>query len=60
MDICKEEIFGPVVCILPFDSIEEVVNRANTTTYGLAAAVFTKDVSKAHKVANSIEAGTGI
>jgi aldehyde dehydrogenase (NAD+) len=58
MKIAKEEIFGPVMQILPFKSIDEVVDRGNKTTYGLAAAVWTKDISKAHRIANSLRAGT--
>jgi aldehyde dehydrogenase (NAD+) len=58
MKIAQEEIFGPVMSIIPFESIEEVVERANNTTYGLAAGVWTKDISKAHAIANSVRAGT--
>lgn len=58
MTIAREEIFGPVMSIMPFDSIEEVIRRSNNTKYGLAAAVWTKDISKAHKVAHSVRAGT--
>jgi len=58
MKIAQEEIFGPVMSILRFKSIEEVVDRANKTLYGLAAAVWTRDISKAHAVANSVRAGT--
>ncbi|XP_038048256.1 retinal dehydrogenase 2-like [Patiria miniata] len=57
MRIAKEEIFGPVQQILKFKTIEEVVERANATTYGLAGAVFTKDIDKALTVANTIRAG---
>ncbi|GLA28463.1 hypothetical protein AnigIFM63604_002668 [Aspergillus niger] len=57
MRICQEEVFGPVVVILPFDSEEESVRRANDTTYGLGAAVFTTDLERAHRVAADIEAG---
>ena len=58
MQIAQEEIFGPVMSILKFSDIADVVNRANTTTFGLAAAVWTRDVSKAHQVAASVRAGT--
>jgi aldehyde dehydrogenase (NAD+) len=58
MKIAQEEIFGPVMSIIPFKSVDEVVERANRTTYGLAAAVWTRDIQKAHAVANSVRAGT--
>ncbi|HUO31516.1 MAG TPA: aldehyde dehydrogenase family protein [Bryobacteraceae bacterium] len=58
MQIAREEIFGPVMSIIPFKRIDEVVERANRTTYGLAAAVWTRDIQKAHAVANSVRAGT--
>jgi len=58
MKIAKEEIFGPVMSIIPFKSLDEVVARANRTDYGLAAAVWTRDIQKAHAVANSVRAGT--
>ena len=53
----KEEIFGPVVAILPFDSEIEAIELANKTHYGLAGGIWTKDISKAIRVAKSIEAG---
>jgi aldehyde dehydrogenase (NAD+) len=58
MEIAKDEIFGPVVGVLPFDSMDEVVERANSTYYGLAAAVWTRDVNKAHTYAKLVKAGT--
>ena len=58
MTISQEEIFGPVMSISKFDSISEVIRRANDTKYGLAAAVFTNDIGKAHKIANKVRAGT--
>jgi aldehyde dehydrogenase (NAD+) len=58
MKIAKEEIFGPVMSIIPFKSLDEVVARANRTDYGLAAAVWTRDIGKAHAVANAVRAGT--
>lgn len=58
MTIAREEIFGPVISALPFDSLEEATRRANSTPYGLAAGVFTRDVSKAHRVASALRAGS--
>jgi aldehyde dehydrogenase (NAD+) len=58
MKIAKEEIFGPVMNILKFKDVDEVVKRGNRTFYGLAAAVWTRDVRKAHQLANSLRAGT--
>ncbi|XP_064615569.1 aldehyde dehydrogenase, mitochondrial-like [Liolophura sinensis] len=58
MKIAREEIFGPVQCILKFKDISEVIDRANLTTYGLAAGVITKDIDKAMTIAQSVEAGT--
>jgi aldehyde dehydrogenase (NAD+) len=58
MKIAREEIFGPVMSIIKFKNIDEVVQRANNTIYGLAAAVWTKDISKAHAIAHSLLAGT--
>ncbi|XP_038566256.1 aldehyde dehydrogenase, mitochondrial-like [Micropterus salmoides] len=58
MTIAREEIFGPVMQILKFKTLEEVVTRANDTKYGLAAAVFTKDIDKANYVSNGLRAGT--
>ncbi|PGH18726.1 hypothetical protein AJ80_04379 [Polytolypa hystricis UAMH7299] len=57
MKIIKEEIFGPVMCILTYDTIEEVVRRANDTELGLAAGVFTQDLNLAHKIVAQLEAG---
>ncbi|HUI42780.1 MAG TPA: aldehyde dehydrogenase family protein [Terriglobia bacterium] len=58
MKIAREEIFGPVMSILKFKDIDEVVERANRTDYGLAAAVWTRDIGKAHSIANKVRAGT--
>ncbi|MGQ4647642.1 aldehyde dehydrogenase family protein [Lyngbya aestuarii] len=58
MKIAQEEIFGPVMSIIKFKDIDEVIKRANTTIYGLAAAVWTKDITKAHAIAHSLRAGT--
>lgn len=58
MKIAKEEIFGPVQCILKFDTMEEVIERANKTTYGLAAGVLTNNIDKAIIFAEAVEAGS--
>ena len=58
MAIAREEIFGPVLCALRFSDAEEVIERANNTTFGLAAAVWTRDIKKAHYLAGRIKAGT--
>ena len=58
MKIAAEEIFGPVLSIIAFDTEEEAINIANDTEYGLAAAVWTQDISKAHMVAKRLRAGT--
>ncbi len=57
MKIIQEEIFGPVLTILTYDTVEEAVTRANTTSMGLAAGVFTKDLNMAHQVIGKLEAG---
>jgi acyl-CoA reductase-like NAD-dependent aldehyde dehydrogenase len=54
----KEEIFGPVVPIIPFDDDDEAVEMANDTTYGLAATAWTNDLSRAHRLAKRLQAGT--
>ena len=56
--VVREEIFGPVVSILPFDDTDEVVRRANDTSYGLTAGVWTESIATAHRVADAIKAGT--
>uniref|UniRef100_A0A915JGV2 aldehyde dehydrogenase (NAD(+)) n=1 Tax=Romanomermis culicivorax TaxID=13658 RepID=A0A915JGV2_ROMCU len=58
MAIAQEEIFGPVMQVFRFDSVDDLIEIANNTIYGLAAAVFTKDIDKALHVANGIRAGT--
>jgi phenylacetaldehyde dehydrogenase len=58
MKVVKEEIFGPVVTAIPFDDPEELTPRANDSVYGLAAGIWTKDISKAHQMAASLRAGT--
>jgi aldehyde dehydrogenase (NAD+) len=58
MRLYREEIFGPVVAVLPFDDEDEVIAEANNTEYGLAGAVWTRDVSRAHRVARKLDAGT--
>ncbi|MFD1983708.1 aldehyde dehydrogenase family protein [Mesorhizobium newzealandense] len=58
MRIAREEIFGPVISALPFDTLDEVVRRGNDTPYGLGAGVFTRDVGKAHQLANRLRAGS--
>lgn len=55
--IAREEIFGPVVTLTPFDEVDEAIEMANDTSYGLAAGVFTQDVARAGKIANELQSG---
>ena len=57
MSIAQQEIFGPVASIIPFDSVDEALEIANDTVYGLAASLWTKDIDKAFKLVRGIEAG---
>ncbi|TVQ31331.1 MAG: aldehyde dehydrogenase family protein [Phycisphaeraceae bacterium] len=58
MKVVKEEIFGPVVTAMPFDDLDDLAAQANDTVYGLGAGVWTRDISKAHLMAEKIRAGT--
>jgi len=58
MTIAREEIFGPVMCVLDFDTESEVIARANATDFGLAAGVFTRDLARGHRVVAALQAGT--
>ena len=58
MTIAREEIFGPVMAVLDFDSEDEVIARANDTEFGLSAGVFTRDLTRAHRVIGQLQAGT--
>ena len=58
MSIVREEIFGPVVVAEPFSDPADLVRRANQTQYGLAAGIWTRDISKAHRIAADLRAGT--
>ena len=58
MAIAREEIFGPVMSVLTFKDTDDIVARANNTSFGLAAAVWTRDIGKAHYLAKKIKAGT--
>jgi len=58
MTIAREEIFGPVLAVIRFKKVEDVIASANDSLYGLAAAVWTRDIKKAHKTARALQAGT--
>ncbi len=58
MRIAREEIFGPVLAVLTFKDVDELVEKANATIYGLAAAVWTRDIGKAHRLVQRLQAGT--
>jgi len=58
MRVAREEIFGPVISALPFDTLDEVVARANDSSYGLGSGVWSRDVSTVHKVAKGLRTGT--
>lgn len=58
MRIAQEEIFGPVLSVIAFDTAEEAIAIANDTPYGLAAGIWTSDISKAHKTARAVRAGS--
>ncbi len=58
MRIAQEEVFGPVLSVIPFQTEEEVIRQANETRYGLAAGIWTRDIRRAHRVAHALRAGT--
>ncbi len=58
MTIAREEIFGPVMAVFPFDTVEEVIRRANDSDYGLAASVWTTNIKSGHYIAGKLQAGT--
>jgi (Z)-2-((N-methylformamido)methylene)-5-hydroxybutyrolactone dehydrogenase len=58
MRVAREEIFGPVLSVIPFQDEEVLIRQANDTRYGLAAGIWTKDLQRAHRVAHALRAGT--
>ena len=57
-DVAKEEIFGPVLAAIPYETVDEVIERANRSEYGLAAGVWTENLKNAHYIADRLQAGT--
>jgi acyl-CoA reductase-like NAD-dependent aldehyde dehydrogenase len=57
MQIAQEEVFGPVLAVLPFEDEETVIERANAVQYGLAATIWTRDIARAHRIARRLRAG---
>ncbi|VWB87715.1 betaine-aldehyde dehydrogenase [Burkholderia lata] len=57
MKIAQEEIFGPVVCVIPFDTEEDVIAQGNDSTYGLAGGIWTRDIGRAHRIAGALKGG---
>ena len=55
--VAREEIFGPCTLVMPFDAEDEVIKRANSTVYGLAASIYTQDITRAHRVAGKMDVG---
>lgn len=58
MTIAKEEIFGPVLTAIPYETVDEVIERANHSEYGLAAGLWTENVKQAHYISDRLQAGT--
>jgi aldehyde dehydrogenase (NAD+) len=58
MSIAREEIFGPVISAIPFEDVDEVIQRANATPFGLGSGVWTRDVGKAHRLTRAVRAGS--
>ena len=58
MRVCQDEIFGPVEMVMPFETVQEAIEIANQSRYGLAAMVWTKNLDTAHRVARQVKAGT--
>src|SRR5262249_15300264 len=58
MRVAQEEIFGPVLAVIPFDGVDDAIAKANDVPYGLASGVWTRDLAKAHTVARRLQAGT--